>query len=86
MLVATGPTVITPVLEVVNVREHVAAARETEGLINDVTAAIAAVVVFETLLLDDLGVESTIIAFVERLSVGVGSGLLATVIFYLLLQ
>ncbi|MFT4882137.1 MAG: NhaP-type Na+/H+ or K+/H+ antiporter [Salinirussus sp.] len=86
LLVATGPTVITPILGVVRVREHVAAALETEGIINDVTAAITAVVIFETLLLDDLGVESTVISFIERVGVGVGSGLLATAIIYLLLR
>jgi NhaP-type Na+/H+ or K+/H+ antiporter len=86
LLVAMGPTVITPILEVVRVREHVAAALETEGIINDVSAAIAAVVVFETLLLDDLGVQSTLVAFVQRVGVGVGSGLLATGIIYLLLR
>ena len=63
LLVATGPTVITPILEVVRVREHVAAALETEGIVNDVTAAIGAVVIFETLLLDDLGVPATVLRF-----------------------
>jgi len=58
--VATGPTVITPILNVVRVRDHVATALETEGIVNDVTAAIVAVVIFETLLLDDLGVPATL--------------------------
>jgi len=86
LLVATGPTVITPILEVVRVREHVAAALETEGIINDVTAAIGAVVIFETLLLDDLGVPATVFEFVRRFGVGLGAGLLATVVIYLLLE
>jgi NhaP-type Na+/H+ or K+/H+ antiporter len=86
LLVATGPTVITPILEVVRVREHVAAALETEGIINDVTAAITAVVIFDTLLLDDLGVPATVFSFVRRFGVGVGSGVLAAVIVYLLLE
>jgi NhaP-type Na+/H+ or K+/H+ antiporter/Trk K+ transport system NAD-binding subunit len=86
LLVATGPTVITPILEVVTVREHVSAALETEGIINDVTAAIAAVVIFETLLLDDLGVRSTVLAFAERLGIGVAAGLLATGLIYFVLQ
>ncbi len=86
LLVATGPTVITPILEVVRVREHVSAALETEGIVNDVTAAIMAVVIFETLLLDDLGVEATVFEFLFRVSVGVGAGVLATVIIYLLLE
>lgn len=86
LLVATGPTVITPILEVVRVREHVAAALETEGIINDVSAAIAAVVIFETLLLDDLGVPATVASFLQRIGVGLGAGLLATAIIYVLLQ
>ena len=86
LLVATGPTVITPILEVVRVREHVSAALETEGIINDVTAAITAVVIFETLLLDDLGIEATVVEFFFRISVGVGAGVMATVIIYLLLE
>jgi len=86
LLVATGPTVITPILEVVRVREHVAATLETEGIVNDVTAAIGAVVIFETLLLDDLGVSATVFEFLKRFGVGVGAGLLATVVIYLLLE
>ena len=86
LLVATGPTVITPILEVVTVRDHVSAALETEGIINDVTAAIAAVVIFETLLLDDLGVRSTLLAFGQRIGIGVAAGLLATGLVYFILQ
>ncbi|MBS3759955.1 cation:proton antiporter domain-containing protein [Halodesulfurarchaeum sp.] len=86
LLIATGPTVITPILEVVRVREHVAAALETEGIINDVTAAIAAVVIFDVLLLDDLGLQATVLSFLQRISIGVAAGLLATVLIFLLLR
>jgi len=86
LLVATGPTVITPILNVVRVRDHVATALETEGIVNDVTAAIVAVVIFETLLLDDLGVPATVASFFQRLGVGVAAGVLAAVIIYLLLE
>lgn len=86
LLVATGPTVITPILEVVRVREHVAAALETEGIVNDVTAAILAVVIFDTLLLDDLGVQATLFEFLYRFGVGVAAGVLATAVIYLLLE
>ena len=86
LLVATGPTVITPILNVVRVRDHVATALETEGIVNDVTAAIVAVVIFETLLLDDLGVSATVLSFFQRLGVGVAAGVLATGIIYLLLD
>ncbi len=86
LLVATGPTVITPILSVVRVRDHVATALETEGIVNDVTAAIVAVVIFETLLLDDLGVPATVFSFFERFGIGVAAGVLATLIIYLLLN
>ena len=86
LLIATGPTVITPILEVVRVREHVATALETEGIVNDVTAAIVAVVIFETLLLDDLGVPATVLSFLQRLGVGVAAGVLATVTIYIILD
>jgi len=86
LLVATGPTVVTPILEVVRVRDHVAAALETEGILNDVTAAIAAVVIFETLLLQGLGPTAAVLAFLRRFGVGVAAGLLATGLIYALLQ
>ncbi len=86
LLVATGPTVITPILDVVRVRDHVATALETEGIVNDVTAAIVAVVIFETLLLDDLGIPSTVFSFLQRFGIGVAAGVLATVTIYLLLN
>jgi len=54
LLVATGPTVITPILEVVPVRDRVGAALETEGVVNDVTAAILAIVVFQVVVNPDL--------------------------------
>lgn len=47
LLIATGPTVITPILEIVPVRAPVGAALETEGIVNDVTAAILAAVIFK---------------------------------------
>jgi NhaP-type Na+/H+ or K+/H+ antiporter len=86
LLVATGPTVITPILDVVRVRDHVAIALETEGIVNDVTAAIAAVVIFDTLLLDDLGIQATLFAFLERFGVGVAAGVLAAGSIYALLE
>jgi NhaP-type Na+/H+ or K+/H+ antiporter len=71
LLVATGPTVITPILEVVPVRDRVAAALETEGIVNDVTAAILAVVIFEAIVTDVEGVGELVQLFAQRLGVGV---------------
>jgi NhaP-type Na+/H+ or K+/H+ antiporter len=74
LLVATGPTVITPILEVVELREPVSAALETEGIFNDVTAAIAAVVIFETFVIGSGGLVSHLFRFSRRLAVGVAVG------------
>ncbi|UIO98752.1 NAD-binding protein [Halobaculum sp. CBA1158] len=77
LLIATGPTVITPIVNVVYLREHVSAALETEGIVNDVTAAILAVVIFEeVLLLEEFG-PNTVVAFAERLGVGIAAGVAA---------
>jgi len=84
LLVATGPTVITPILAVVPVRDRVAAALETEGIVNDVSAAITAVVVFK--LVNPGSRSGGLVAdFFARLGTGVVAGLLvAAVVYYLL--
>ncbi|UPW01445.1 cation:proton antiporter [Halorussus gelatinilyticus] len=85
LLVATGPTVITPILEVVPVRDRVAIALETEGVVNDVTAAILAVVTFEVVVLEDPTVNSVITDFASRLGIGILIGVVvAAVLWYLL--
>ncbi|MFB6293414.1 MAG: NAD-binding protein, partial [Halonotius sp.] len=85
LLVATGPTVVTPILAVVPVRDRVAAALETEGIVNDVTAAIFAVVIFELLASQGNTPTAYLIAFVERLSVGMFVGVvIAGVLWFLL--
>ncbi|MFB6171422.1 MAG: cation:proton antiporter [Haloarculaceae archaeon] len=85
LLVATGPTVVAPILEVVPVRDRVEAALETEGIANDVTAAIVAVVVFEIIVAGEASADAFLVLFAERLGVGLLVGLLvASLIWYLL--
>ena len=85
LLVATGPTVIAPIMEVVPVRDRVEAALETEGIVNDVTAAIVAVVVFEILLIGDASPIELVRAFTLRLGIGTFVGaLVAGAVWYLL--
>ncbi|MFD1585958.1 cation:proton antiporter [Halorientalis brevis] len=86
LLVATGPTVITPILEVVPVRDRVATALETEGIINDVSAAIIAVVVFEVVVLSDEAGEAFVRAFAERLGIGLLVGFVVAALVYYLLR
>ncbi|MFC7141453.1 cation:proton antiporter [Halosimplex aquaticum] len=84
LLVATGPTVVTPILQVVPVRDRVAAVLETEGIVNDVTAAIIAVVVFDALN-PEAGSTGFVQSFASRIGIGIFVGLVvAAAVFYLL--
>ncbi|MFC7070398.1 cation:proton antiporter domain-containing protein [Halobaculum lipolyticum] len=85
LLVATGPTVIAPILEVVPVRDRVATALDTEGIVNDVTAAILAVVIFEAIVTETTAPAALATLFAERLGVGVVVGaVVAGVVYYAL--
>ncbi|WP_435334018.1 cation:proton antiporter domain-containing protein [Haloarchaeobius sp. TZWWS8] len=86
LLVATGPTVITPILEVVAVRDRVEAVLETEGIVNDVTAAIMAVVIFEAILAPEAStVQDYARLFAERLGTGLLIGMaVAGVVWYVI--
>ena len=85
LLVATGPTVITPIMSVVPVRGRVASTLETEGVVNDVTAAILAIVVFESVLLGSGGVASVVQEFLLRFGLGIlVGGLVAAALWYVL--
>ncbi|MFB6107264.1 MAG: cation:proton antiporter [Haloplanus sp.] len=75
LLVATGPTVIAPIMEVVPVRNRVQAALETEGIVNDVTAAILAVVIFEAVVQDVRAPAALLALFAQRLGSGVVVGM-----------
>ncbi|MFB6091673.1 MAG: cation:proton antiporter [Haloquadratum sp.] len=82
LLVATGPTVVTPILEVVPARDRVEAALETEGIVNDVTAAILAVVIFEAIITGVTEPAALLTLFAERLGVGVVIGTLVAAVLY----
>ncbi|PSQ42972.1 potassium transporter [Halobacteriales archaeon SW_7_68_16] len=85
LLVATGPTVIAPILQVVPVRDRVGAVLETEGIVNDVTAAILAVVIFEVTLLSGSGSGAFVREIATRLGIGLFVGAaVAGVLWYLL--
>lgn len=87
LLIATGPTVITPILEVVTVREQVASVLEAEGIINDVTAAILAVVVFELLVVGEGSYPSVVVLFLIHVGTGVAFGLgVAGIVYYVLVH
>ncbi len=85
LLVATGPTVITPILDVVPVRRPVAAVLETEGIVNDVTAAVLAVVVFKAVAAQEVRPGNFVGAFAERIGIGLGVGILVAVVLWYVL-
>jgi len=86
LLVATGPTVITPILNVIFVRDQVEAALETEGIVNDVTAAILAVVIFDLAVLGGSSLPSLVRSFAARLGIGVLTGIVAAATIWYLLK
>ncbi|QCC57046.1 potassium transporter (plasmid) [Natronorubrum bangense] len=86
LLIATGPTVIGPILQVVTVRDHVASVLEGEGVINDVTAAVLVVVVFEVLIAGDGGLGHLVVNFVGRLVIGLAFGALVAGLVWLALS
>ncbi|WP_266075787.1 cation:proton antiporter domain-containing protein [Haladaptatus caseinilyticus] len=86
LLVATGPTVVTPILEQTNVREGVKTTLETEGIVNDPVASVLGAVIFSAAALGKEPFtrggpvdEEVIIEFVTTLSVGVLIGIVAAV-------
>jgi len=85
LLVATGPTVITPILAVVPVRDRVATVLETEGIVNDVTAAITAVVFFETVN-PTVAADGLVQGFAIRLGEGLLVGILVAAVLYYMLR
>ncbi len=87
LLVATGPTVITPVLDQIEVREGVKTLLETEGVINDVTASVLGAVIFSVAALGyhpdplagHIGAD-VIVDFVSRIGTGVLIGIITALV------
>jgi len=86
LLVATGPTVITPIMNVVPVRERVASTLETEGVVNDVTAAILAIVTFEYVVLGSRGLPTLVRQFALRFGLGIAVGVTVATVLWVILR
>ncbi|WP_327053574.1 cation:proton antiporter domain-containing protein [Halomicrococcus gelatinilyticus] len=86
LLVATGPTVITPILEQITVREDVRQLLETEGIINDPVASVLGAVVFSATLTTRRTANGSergsdvVVDFVTQISVGVLVGIVTAVV------
>ena len=79
VLVVTGPTVIGPLLRHVRPRAHLASVVKWEGIVNDPTGAILAVLVFDVILEGKLRTEPYLVAVgvARTLAVGAAAGLVA---------
>ena len=87
LLIATGPTVITPILEHIRVSERVSSILETEGIINDPVASVLGAVIFSAILSlrRTGGSQNFVVDFVVRISVGTLIGIVtALVLAYVL--
>jgi NhaP-type Na+/H+ or K+/H+ antiporter/Trk K+ transport system NAD-binding subunit len=87
LLVATGPTVVAPILEQIEVRERVKTTLQTEGIVNDPVAAVLGTVIFSAAALGQEPFtrggpveEEIVIEFVSQLGVGVLIGIVTAVV------
>ncbi len=80
ILIVTGPTVVGPLLRQVRPKGRVGTILKWEGILIDPVGAIIAVIVFETLLLGELGEspELILLGVLQSLFVGFVLGLLAS--------
>jgi len=74
IVVVTGPTVIGPLLQQINVDRQVAALLEGEGVLIDPVGAILAFVVLDTILNGDADPIDALLGLVMRLGVGIAIG------------
>jgi NhaP-type Na+/H+ or K+/H+ antiporter/Trk K+ transport system NAD-binding subunit len=86
LVLATGPTVISPILSVVRVRDRVAATLDAEGTVNDVTAAVLAVAIWEAITLEKTDLTAFVDEFLTRLLIGIAIGVFVAVILYFSLR
>ncbi|MFB6284868.1 MAG: cation:proton antiporter [Halobacteria archaeon] len=86
LVIATGPTVITPIMDHVNVRDEVSGLLESEGIIKDVITAIMSIVMFEVVVLGDARAGKIAKEFISILGVGVVIGVVSAVLTYYALK
>lgn len=85
LLVATGPTVITPIMAYVPVREEVALTLASEGIVNDVSAVILATILFKAMSVAHLSTFSALQSFAARLLTGIIVGTVVAGMVWLML-
>lgn len=88
ILIVTGPTVIIPMLQHLQLVSRVGSVAKWEGIINDPIGAIVAVLMFEVIVLSGKQAAATIIAFgiLKTIFVGMGLGVAGAFILMFLLK
>jgi NhaP-type Na+/H+ or K+/H+ antiporter len=82
---ATGPTVITPLVKQIHVKQKISKILEAEGVLNDPISVILAVLVFEWILLDIPGTNA-LGQMATRVGMGLIIGLIGGIILAYVLQ
>jgi NhaP-type Na+/H+ or K+/H+ antiporter len=82
---ATGPTVITPLVKQIHVKQKISKVLEAEGVLNDPVSVILAALIFEWILLDIPGTNA-LGQMATRVGMGLIIGLLGGIILTYVLQ
>jgi len=82
---ATGPTVITPLVKQIHVKQKISKVLEAEGVLNDPVSVILAALIFEWILLDIPGTNA-LGQMATRVGMGLIIGLLGGIILAYVLQ
>ncbi len=86
LVIVTGPTVITPLLRRIKVKDHLEVILEAEGIFIDGVGATIAVVALEVVLAPSGAVWTGISGVIGRIAIGSGIGLGGGVVLVLLLR
>lgn len=89
LIIVTGPTVIAPILQNVNLNRNVATVLKWEGILIDPIGALAAVLVFEFIRSADGGMEFTshaLISFFRTLLIGIALGAISGYTLYQIIK
>jgi len=86
LVIVTGPTVVSPLLRRIRVRRNLQTILEAEGVFIDAIGAIMAVVAFDVVFVDGVGVGAGILQVLARLGIGALSGVVGGGVMVLLLR
>ncbi len=86
LVIVTGPTVVSPLLRRIRVRRNLQTILEAEGVFIDAIGAIMAVVAFDVVFVDSVGVGAAVLQVLVRLGIGALAGVVGGGLMVLLLR